>query len=98
MYRGGDREKLHKVWYYCGALRSLKNLQDATQRAGPAAAAAYTLIGAVVLLGGGGYALDRWLGSSPWGVLGGLLLGLVVGFYELVKATRIRPGDSEDKD
>lgn len=79
-------------------MRSLKDLQDATQRAGPAAAAAYTLIGAVVLLGGGGLALDRWLGTSPWGVLTGIGLGLVVGFYELVKATRIPPDHPEDKD
>jgi F0F1-type ATP synthase assembly protein I len=87
----GDREKLHKVWYYCGALRSLKSLQDAANQAGPAAAASYSLIGAVVLLGGAGYGLDQWLGTSPWCVLGGLVLGMVVGFYGLVKVTSVRP-------
>jgi F0F1-type ATP synthase assembly protein I len=46
----------------------------------------YTLIGAIVFLGGLGYALDRWRGTSPWGLIGGLALGLVVGFYELAKA------------
>jgi F0F1-type ATP synthase assembly protein I len=55
------------------------------QRAGPAAAAGYTLIGALLLLGGIGYALDRWLGTSPWCLFGGLLLGIIVGFYELAK-------------
>ena len=55
------------------------------QRAGPAAAASYTLIGALLLLGGIGYALDRWRGTSPWFLLGGLLLGIIVGFYELAK-------------
>jgi F0F1-type ATP synthase assembly protein I len=54
-------------------------------RSGPAAAVGYTMIGAIVLLGGGGYALDVWLGTSPWFLLGGLMLGLVVGFYELAK-------------
>jgi F0F1-type ATP synthase assembly protein I len=39
-----------------------------------------------VLLGGLGYAVDAWLGTSPWFLVGGLLLGLVVGFYELAKA------------
>ena len=63
--------------------RSLKNLQDNVQRAGPAAAASYTLVGAIILLGGLGYLLDQWLGSAPWGLLVGLMLGLVVGFYEL---------------
>jgi F0F1-type ATP synthase assembly protein I len=63
--------------------RSLNSLQENVRRAGPAAAASYTLIGAIILLGGIGYALDAWLGTSPWCLLGGLLLGLIVGFYEL---------------
>jgi F0F1-type ATP synthase assembly protein I len=65
--------------------RSLKHLQDNIRRSGPAAAAGYTLIGAIILLGGIGYALDAWLGASPWFLLSGLLLGIVVGFYELAK-------------
>ena len=66
--------------------RSLKSMQDTTTSAGPAAAASYTLVGAVILLGGVGYGLDRWLNSSPWCLLAGLLLGMVVGFYELIKS------------
>jgi F0F1-type ATP synthase assembly protein I len=45
----------------------------------------YTLIGAILLLGGIGYALDEWWGTSPWLLFGGLMLGLIVGFYELAK-------------
>ena len=55
-------------------------------RAGPAVAASYTLIGAIILLGGIGYAIDRWRGTSPWFLLAGLVVGLIVGFYELAKA------------
>ena len=66
--------------------RSLQFLQDNLRRAGPAASASYALVGAIVLLGGAGYLVDRWLGTDPWGVLAGLLAGLVVGFYELAKA------------
>lgn len=65
--------------------RSLKALQDNVRRAGPAAAAGYSLIGAIILLGGIGYAVDAWRGTSPWFLLAGLLLGLIVGFYELAK-------------
>jgi F0F1-type ATP synthase assembly protein I len=65
--------------------RSVGSFQDVVQRAGPAAAAGYGLIGALLLLGGIGYALDRWLGTSPWCLVGGLILGIVVGFYELAK-------------
>lgn len=65
--------------------RSLKYFQDTVRRAGPAASAGYTLIGALLLLGGIGYAIDRWRGTSPWFLVGGLLLGIVVGFYELAR-------------
>ena len=67
--------------------RSARAFQENVSRAAPAAAASYTLIGAVLLLGGLGYALDYWRGTSPWFLLAGLLLGMVVGFYELVKTT-----------
>jgi F0F1-type ATP synthase assembly protein I len=66
--------------------RGLKGLQTTISRSGPAAMVSYTLIGAIILLGGIGYAIDEWQGTSPWFLLGGLILGLVVGFYELAKA------------
>jgi F0F1-type ATP synthase assembly protein I len=65
--------------------RSFRFLQDNLRSAGPAVVAGYTLIGAIVLLGGLGYAVDAWRGTSPWGLLIGLLLGVLVGFYELAK-------------
>jgi F0F1-type ATP synthase assembly protein I len=66
--------------------RSVKSLQGNVRTATPAAMASYTLIGAIIVLGGLGAGLDRWLGTTPWCVLGGLLLGLIVGFFELAKA------------
>ena len=66
--------------------RSMRALQDNVQRSGPAASAAYTLTGGILVLGGLGYALDRWLATSPWLVLTGLVLGIVVGFYALIVA------------
>ncbi len=65
--------------------RSTRSLQDNVSRAGPAAAASYTLIGAIILLGGLGYAIDVWRGTGPWGLVIGLLIGILVGFYELTK-------------
>ena len=65
--------------------RSLSYFQENIRRSGPAAAAGYGLIGAILLLGGVGYAVDAWLATSPWFLLAGLLLGIVVGFYELAK-------------
>ena len=65
--------------------KSAKSLQETVSQSGPAASASYTLIGAIILLGGIGYAVDMWWATAPWGLLIGLLLGLVTGFYELVK-------------
>jgi F0F1-type ATP synthase assembly protein I len=67
-------------------LRTLISFQSGIQQAGPAAGASYSLIGAIVLFGGVGYAIDAWQGSSPRGVTIGLILGVVVGFYLLAKA------------
>ena len=55
---------------------ALRHLQANVRRAGPAAAAGYALIGAIVLLGGAGHGVDRWQGTEPWGLLAGLLAGL----------------------
>ena len=65
--------------------RSARKFQENVTRSAPVAVASYTLIGAIILLGSIGYALDKWRGTSPWFLLGGLLIGIVVGFYELVK-------------
>jgi F0F1-type ATP synthase assembly protein I len=66
--------------------RAAKSFQESVTRAGPVALASYTLIGAILLLGGIGYALDIWRGSGHWFLLAGLFLGIIVGFYELAKA------------
>lgn len=66
--------------------RATKSLQENVSSAGGVAAASYTLIGSIILLGGLGYLVDSWRGTSPWFLLTGLILGMVVGFWELVKA------------
>ena len=65
--------------------RSLRVLQHTVGQAGPAASASYSLIGAILLLGGIGYAIDSWRGTSPWFLTGGLLFGVATGMYLLAK-------------
>ena len=65
--------------------RATESFQETAERAGPAAGAGYTLIGAILLLGAIGYAIDVWRGTAPWFLVGGLLLGVIVGMYELAK-------------
>jgi ATP synthase protein I len=70
--------------------RSARSLQETVSRSGAAATASYTLVGAILLLGMVGYWVDQWRDSSPWFLLAGLLAGMVVGFYELIKIARHR--------
>jgi F0F1-type ATP synthase assembly protein I len=65
--------------------RATKSLQENVSSAGGVAAASYTLIGSIILLGGLGYLVDGWRGTSPWFLLTGLILGMAVGFWELIK-------------
>ena len=69
-------------------VRATRALQENASRSGPVAGASYSLVGAILLLGGGGYFLDGRFGTKPWLAVAGLLLGIVVGFYELIKVTR----------
>ena len=65
--------------------RSAKALQENVTRSGPAPAPATTLVGAIILLGGIGYALDRWQGRALGPADRACCSGSSVGFYELVE-------------
>jgi F0F1-type ATP synthase assembly protein I len=65
--------------------KSLRYMQESLRKSGPAAAAGYMLLASILVFGGIGYGLDAWRGTSPWFLVIGLLLGIVVGFFELAK-------------
>ncbi|HSG01027.1 MAG TPA: AtpZ/AtpI family protein, partial [Vicinamibacterales bacterium] len=62
---------------------AMRAWQGTIQSAGPAAMASYSLVGAILLFAGIGYAVDEWQGTSPWFLVGGLVLALVYGFVQL---------------
>jgi len=64
---------------------SIRFLQANLRRGEPGILAGYALIGAVMALGGLGYMLDLFVDTAPWFLLLGLLAGVCVGFYNLVK-------------
>ena len=74
-----------------GPLGPASQFQRNLRNSAPSAAASYTLIGAIIVLGGLGYLADSWLGTEPWLLLLGLLLGIIVGFYELARLVWGRP-------
>ena len=66
-------------------IRSFQYFQKIIKQSGSAATASYALIGGVLLMGLLGYFLDNWLGTKPWLLFIGLMLGLFSGFYQLAK-------------
>ena len=64
---------------------SLNYFQKIIIQSGPAASASYTLVAAIIICTALGWLIDSRKGSSPYGVLLGLGLGLVSGFYQLGK-------------
>ena len=61
--------------------------EETNRKTGLAHAAAFSLFAAVASGLLAGWLLDRWLGTKPWLLVTGLILGAAAGFYELVRTT-----------
>lgn len=61
--------------------------EEANRKSGIAYAAALTLFAAVISFCGIGWLLDRWLGTKPWLLVIGIVLGAAAGFYEFIRLT-----------
>jgi ATP synthase protein I len=66
---------------------SKRDDQDVNRKSGMAYAAALSLFVSVLTFLGLGWFLDRWLGTSPWLLIAGIVLGSGVGLYEFVRIT-----------
>ena len=50
-----------------------------------------------VLVGAGlGWLIDRWLGTSPWGLIVLLLLGFAAGVLNVMRAAGVIPGNRQN--
>ncbi len=61
--------------------------KEANRTSGTAYAAALALFASVASFCGLGWLADRWWGTAPWLLAGGLVLGAVVGFYQFIRLT-----------
>jgi len=55
-----------------------------------------TLVISTVLGLVGGYYVDRWLGTTPWLLLIGLVLGIAAGFVNLFRSVSRAERDLDD--
>jgi ATP synthase protein I len=61
--------------------------EETNRKSGIAYAAGLVLFTSVISLCGVGWLLDRWLGTKPWLLVTGVVLGAVAGFYQFIRLT-----------
>ena len=66
-------------------MKSEDDQQETNRKSGLAYAAAFSLFSAVVAGLVAGWLMDRWLGTRPWLLVAGIVLGAVVGFYQFIR-------------
>ena len=59
--------------------------EGVARKSGLVYAAVLSIVFSVASLLGVGWVLDRWLGTSPWLAVTGIVLGAVVGFYQFIR-------------
>ncbi|MCA1631627.1 MAG: AtpZ/AtpI family protein [Acidobacteria bacterium] len=60
---------------------------EVNRRSGVMYAAALSIFFSVLVGFGIGWALDKWLGTTPWMVVAGIVAGSALGFYEFIRLT-----------
>ena len=68
-----------------GIVENFKSFQNIVKQSGPAAAASYGLIVSILIFTYFGWIIDRKIDSSPFAILIGMLMGMIIGFYHLIK-------------
>ena len=61
--------------------------EEANRKSGIAYGAGLVLFSSVVAFCGAGWLLDRWLGTKPWLLVVGIVLGSIAGFYQFIRLT-----------
>jgi len=59
--------------------------QEESRKAGFAYAAGITLFASVVSFCALGWLLDKWLGTDPWLLIAGIVLGSAAGLFEFIR-------------
>ena len=69
-------------------VENFKYFQNIIKQSGPAASASYGLIASILIFTYFGWIIDENIDSTPFAILIGMLLGMIIGFYHLIKVVR----------
>jgi ATP synthase protein I len=61
--------------------------EETNRKTGIAYGAALMLFSSVVSFCALGWLMDRWLGTKPWLLVTGIVLGAAAGFYQFIRLT-----------
>ena len=64
-----------------------ENQAEAIRQSGLAYGAVTTLVGAILLFLAIGWAVDKYFQTAPWGIVIGIILGAIIGFYQFIRIT-----------
>jgi F0F1-type ATP synthase assembly protein I len=59
--------------------------QDVNRKSAVVYAAITSLVVSIIGFLVVGWALDRWLNTGPWMIVGGIILGTIVGFVQFIR-------------
>jgi len=68
-------------------VKSDDDQQETNRKSGLAYAAGFSLFSAVVAGLIAGWLMDRWLGTRPWLLVAGIVLGAAAGFYQFIRVS-----------
>ena len=60
---------------------------ESIRKSGLVYGAVISLVGSILVFMGIGWAIDKYLQISPWGIVIGIILGAIVGFYQFIRLT-----------
>ena len=61
------------------------SVAETTRKSGLAYGAVVMLVASILIFLGIGWALDKFLNTSPWLLVCGIILGAIVGFYQFIR-------------
>lgn len=82
-----EPEKITEADDYQTSTAPTESIGETARKSGLAYGAALTLFGSVVIMLVLGYFADRLFGTSPWGIIIGIVLGAAIGFYQFFRIT-----------